>query len=432
MDYRKEPHGVYFLIDNKSFYASVEATLRGLNPLKELLVVMSEADNAGSGLILATSPMAKKIFHLKANVSRQRDLPQDPRLIVVPPRMNLYIKRNLQINNIFREFAAEKDVWPYSIDESIIDMTHSWRLFGDSPKQVARLIQIKVRKELGLYTTVGIGDNPLQAKIALDIYAKHNPKLIAEIHYQTVPEKIWTINELTDVWSIAKRNKKRLNRLGIHDMYELAHTNPFYLKQELGLIGEQLFAISWGIDRTNLSDELKPKNHSIGNSQVLPRDYFNQVEIETVIKEMGQQVASRLRHHHKQAGCISLTVTYSYSGDDSERGGFSVARNIDVTDKDWEINQTLIYMFENYWQGQPVRNLAVYSSKLVTKVAQQLDFFTPIKTQCANEDKLAVIDQIRARYGFKSIVYANSLLKGGTAINRSSLVGGHNGGNAYE
>ncbi|HJF87420.1 MAG TPA: Y-family DNA polymerase [Companilactobacillus farciminis] len=432
MDYRKEPHGVYFLIDNKSFYASVEATLRGLNPLKELLVVMSEADNAGSGLILATSPMAKKIFHLKANVSRQRDLPQDPRLIVVPPRMNLYIKRNLQINNIFREFAAEKDVWPYSIDESIIDMTHSWRLFGDSPKQVARLIQIKVRKELGLYTTVGIGDNPLQAKIALDIYAKHNPKLIAEIHYQTVPEKIWTINELTDVWSIAKRTKKRLNRLGIHDMYELAHTNPFYLKQELGLIGEQLFAISWGIDRTNLSDELKPKNHSIGNSQVLPRDYFNQVEIETVIKEMGQQVASRLRHHHKQAGCISLTVTYSYSGDDSERGGFSVARNIDVTDKDWEINQTLIYMFENYWQGQPVRNLAVYSSKLVTKVAQQLDFFTPIKTQCANEDKLAVIDQIRARYGFKSIVYANSLLKGGTAINRSSLVGGHNGGNAYE
>ena len=432
MDYRKEPHGVYFLIDNKSFYASVEATLRGLNPLKELLVVMSEADSAGSGLILATSPMAKKIFHLKANVSRQRDLPQDPRLIVVPPRMNLYIKRNLQINNIFREFAAERDVWPYSIDESIIDMTHSWKLFGDSPKQVARLIQIKVRKELGLYTTVGIGDNPLQAKIALDIYAKHNPELIAEIHYQTVPEKIWTINELTDVWSIAKRTKKRLNRLGIHNMYELAHVNPFYLKQELGLIGEQLFAISWGIDRTNLSDELKPKNHSIGNSQVLPRDYFNQAEIETVIKEMGQQVASRLRHHHKQAGCISLTVTYSYSEDDSERGGFSVARNIDVTDKDWEINRTLIYMFENYWQGQPVRNLAVYSSKLVTKVAQQLDFFTPIQTQCAKEDKLAVIDQIRARYGFKSIVYANSLLKGGTAINRSSLVGGHNGGNAYE
>ncbi|RXA84459.1 type VI secretion protein ImpB, partial [Enterococcus faecalis] len=31
MDYRKEPRGVFFLIDNKSFYASVEAVQRGLN-----------------------------------------------------------------------------------------------------------------------------------------------------------------------------------------------------------------------------------------------------------------------------------------------------------------------------------------------------------------------------------------------------------------
>ncbi len=38
MNYQKEPHGVFFLIDNKSFYASVEAVARGLNPLKVTLV----------------------------------------------------------------------------------------------------------------------------------------------------------------------------------------------------------------------------------------------------------------------------------------------------------------------------------------------------------------------------------------------------------
>ncbi|MFH5810798.1 excinuclease ABC subunit A [Companilactobacillus sp. FL22-1] len=433
MDYSKEPHGVFFLIDNKSFYASVEATMCGLNPLKELLVVMSEADNTNGGLILATSPRAKKVFHLKANVSRQRDLPQDPNLIVVPPRMNLYIKRNLQINNIFREFAAESDVWPYSIDESILDMTKSWHLFGNTPRAVARLIQKTVRKRLGLYTNVGIGDNPVQAKIALDIYAKHDPELMGEIHYETVPEKIWTIPNMTDVWSIAKRTEKRLNRLGIHNINELAHTNPFYLKQELGLIGEQIFAIAWGIDRPNLSDKIMPKNHSIGNWQVLPRDYYQKSEIETVIKEMGQQVASRLRHHHKQAGCLYLSVSYAFAAkEEGERGGFSVAGNLNHTDNDNEISELLIHLFESYWQGQPVRNLAVYSSKLVDKQAQQLNFFTPVEQQCQDEDKLSVIDQIRARYGFESIVYANSLLKGGTAIHRATLVGGHNGGNAYE
>ncbi|VDG34056.1 DNA polymerase IV (plasmid) [Lactobacillus parabuchneri] [Lactiplantibacillus mudanjiangensis] len=116
-----EPHGVFFLIDNKSFYASCEALARGLNPLKVPLVVLSEAKNTNGGLILATSPEAKQLFHIKANVSRKRDLPNDPRLWVVPPRMNLYIERNLQINQIFYQFTTEKEVWPYSIDESILD-----------------------------------------------------------------------------------------------------------------------------------------------------------------------------------------------------------------------------------------------------------------------------------------------------------------------
>ncbi|EGF35829.1 ImpB/MucB/SamB family protein, partial [Lacticaseibacillus rhamnosus MTCC 5462] len=48
----------------------------------------------------------QKMYGLKSNVSRQRDLPNEPHLIVVPPRMNLYIKKNLAINDIFRQFVA--------------------------------------------------------------------------------------------------------------------------------------------------------------------------------------------------------------------------------------------------------------------------------------------------------------------------------------
>ncbi len=40
MFFDDEPHGVFFLIDNKSFYASCEAVSRGLNPLKVPLVVL--------------------------------------------------------------------------------------------------------------------------------------------------------------------------------------------------------------------------------------------------------------------------------------------------------------------------------------------------------------------------------------------------------
>lgn len=123
---------------------------------------------------------------------------------------------------------------------------------------------------------------------------------------------------------------KRLNRLQIHNMYELAHTNPYLLKQQLGVIGSQLFATAWGIDRAQVTAPTKVKEASLGNSQVLPRDYFNQAEIETVIKEIGEQVAARLRHHHKLAGCLSLSIGLSYAAAEADgRGGFNQALKIE-------------------------------------------------------------------------------------------------------
>ena len=433
MFFDQEPHGVFFLIDNKSFYASCEAVARGLNPLKVPLVVLSEAENTNGGLILATSPEAKQLFHLKANVSRKRDLPNDPRLWVVPPRMNLYIQRNLQINQIFHQFASEKEVWPYSIDESILDMTHSWQLFGNSIREVARLIQKTIRHQLGLYTTVGIGDNPIQAKLALDNYAKHNHELIGEIHYETVPDKIWSINDLTDVWGIGPRMAKRLNRLQIHNMYELAHTNPYLLKQQLGIIGSQLFATAWGVDRSQLKEPLKPKEASLGNSQVLPRDYLTQNEIETVIKEIGEQVAARLRQHHKLAGCLSLSIGFSYAAAETDgRGGFHQALKIEPTNDNQALTQQLLWLFRKNWDGQAIRNIGVYSSKLSPDTGQQLNLFESPLNQIQHSKLNQVIDEIHRRFGFTKLVYATSLLPGGTAIERAALVGGHNGGNSYE
>lgn len=48
-------------VDMRSFYTSVECVERGLHPLRTSLCVMSRADNS-NGLILASSPMFKKVF----------------------------------------------------------------------------------------------------------------------------------------------------------------------------------------------------------------------------------------------------------------------------------------------------------------------------------------------------------------------------------
>ncbi|GAA2852939.1 excinuclease ABC subunit A [Pediococcus damnosus] len=432
MNYDREPHGLFFMIDNKSFYASVESVTRDEDPLKSVLVVMSEEDNTNGGLILAASPRAKEIFGI-TNVSRCRDLPQDDRITAVPPRMNLYIKKNLAINKIFLQFVADEDCYPYSIDESILDMSKSWRLFGRTPLEVAKRIQTAVHDKLGLWTTVGIGENPVQAKLALDLIAKHDDDRMGALTYETFPEKIWPITDLQSVWSIGRRTAVHLERVGIHSMDDLAHSNPYQLKAEFGIIGTQLLALAWGIDRSQLSNLIKPSDKSWGNSQVLARDYVVQREIETVIKEIGNQVASRMRHHHQQAGCVSLMIGFSYvSAETSGKSGFAHSMRIEVTESSDQINQYLIYLFRKTWDGEGIRNIAVSLSHLSSNEGLQLNLFMNPHTQIKHDLMTRVLDKVHDQFGTTALVPASSLLHGATMLGRASLVGGHNGGNSFD
>lgn len=437
-DFKYEPHRIIFMIDNKSFFASCEALRLGLNPMKACLVVISRQPDApwGSGLIMAASPLAKKKYNLH-NVMRARNLPskkEAPDLMLVDPHMNLYIKRSMQVLDIFRKYAADEDIHMYSIDEGMIDMTTSWKLFGNDPYNVAHKIQKDIHDTLGLYTTCGIGENPLLAKLAMDNEDKHNKSMVAFWHYIDVPDTIWRIPKLEDVWGINTRTANHLRRIGINNVYQLAHTDPAILKKEFGIIGEQLFAESWGVDRSIISHKYHPKTKSYGNSQVLQRDYSQQREIEIVIREIGEQVGARIRAHNLCAGKVSLYIGFSLSelDYDNDRDGFNVQRKITPTNVNHELVQTLLAIFRKNWRGEAVRRIGVSYSELVPDHSMQLNILEDPELQIKRYKLDHVVDKLRKKYGFSAVVKASSLSKGATAIQRSKLVGGHNGGNAYE
>ncbi|MDC2805232.1 Y-family DNA polymerase [Leuconostoc suionicum] len=431
-NYTQEERRVIFMIDSKSFYASVECVERGYNPLKALLVVMSEQENTNGGLVLAASPMAKKKLGI-SNVTRQRDIPVCNELVIAIPRMNLYIQENLRINNIYRQYTDDAHLLPYSVDESILDMTHSWRLFGKTPEEVAFKIQKQVRAETGIYLTIGIGDSPVLAKLALDIEAKHAKNLTGIWHYEDVSRKLWPITKLTDVWSIGARTARKLNLMDIHSMYDLSHQDPYLFRSKLGLMGEQLLALSWGIDRSDLTETIRPKNKSYSNSQVLPRDYSQRAEIEIVIREMADQVATRIRAHQKQACLVSLLIGYSFSeSEKQESHGFRKQCRISPTNDTNTLMAVMINLFRKYWRGEIIRHIGIDYGGLVDDTGVQLNLFEQPEHILKTNKIDQVVDEIRQRFGTTALMRAMSKEVGGTAINRASLVGGHNGGNSYD
>lgn len=465
IDYSREPHSDIAFIDMKSFYASVECVERGLHPLTTSLCVMSSADNS-AGLILASSPTFKKVFG-KKNVGRAYDLPfdvktrrfnyyrarqqglrMDPdyvhfieywaqRSLIVPPRMGLYIERNLQIQKVLQDFAPPSDVYPYSIDEGFIDLSKSLHYFTRTKDMrdrrhqldaVAEQIQHAIWKETGIYSTVGLSNaNPLLAKLALDNEAKKTPTMRANWSYEDVETKVWRIPELTDFWGIGSRMALRLNKLGIESIRDLAHANPDKLKQSLGVIGLQLFFHAHGVDESKLGQVYTPKSKALGNSQVLPRDYYKQSEIELVLAEMAEQVAIRLRRAHKKTCNVAISVGYARQ---VERRGIHCQRKIDPTQNTRILTHVVIDLFRQHYQGGAVRNIAVRYGQLVEEDLHVYSLFED-HDRLLKEEKVATsVDQIRQRFGHVSVLKASALMEGSRTIARSRLIGGHSAGGA--
>lgn len=161
IDYSNVPSRDILCVDVKSFFASVECVRRRLDPITTFLVVMSHADRQG-GLVLAASPAMKKTFGIKTG-SRRYELPDDPRIIIAPPQMNLYLKVNEMILSIAKRYVSAQDLFVFSIDEFFMDVTQYHRLFGDT-MTIARSLQADILRELKLFVTIGIGDNPFLGK----------------------------------------------------------------------------------------------------------------------------------------------------------------------------------------------------------------------------------------------------------------------------
>lgn len=462
IDYSKEPHSDIAFFDIKSFYASVECIDRGLNPLTTSLCVMSRADNS-EGLILASSPMFKKVFG-KSNVGRSYDLPFDitnrqfnylnarrkgikisydyicyiehwaKRTLIVPPRMDLYIKKNINIQNILQNYASHKDILPYSIDEGFIDLTSSLNYFipGNTLTQREKLdnisakIQHDIWRETGLYSTVGMSNaNPLLAKLALDNEAKKTRTMRANWSYEDIETKVWSIPKMTDFWGIGSRTEKRLIKLGITSIKELANCDPAILKKEFGVIGLQHWFHANGVDESNVHIPYKPKSKGLGNSQVLPKDYIQQRDIEIVLSEMAEQVSIRLRKAHKKASTVSIFVGYSRI---ENKKPISTQRKIEPTNKTKILTETVLSLFRSKYSRGAVRQIGVRYDDFVDESFSLLSLFDDYES-IEKEDKLQQsIDSIRNEFGFLAIQKATSLLESSRSIARSKLIGGHSAG----
>lgn len=495
---------VYLAIDLKSFYASVECVARGLDPLTTNLVVADQSRSEKT-ICLAVTPALKscgipgrpRLFEVVQKVKevnarrRQKaarhlftgsscqapELSANPNLaldyLVAPPRMAHYIALSTQIYSIYLKYIAPEDIHVYSIDEVFIDATRYLPLYHLTAEELAMKIILDVLQTTGITATAGIAENLFLCKVAMDITAKHIPPdrngvRIARLDAKRYRETMWTHRPLTDFWRVGKGYAKKLEKLGMFTMGDIARCslqNEELLYQLFGVNAELLIDHAWGWEPCTIADikAYRPQFTSMGAGQVLPDPYpFPKARL--VVHEMTDLLVLDLVDKGLQTNQITLTIGYDrenltsgnsagYHGEISHdpygraipKAAHGTANLNGYTSSSREIIAAVLVLFDRIVDPRlTVRriNLSanhVLQDALVPPTAppmEQLDLFTDYAAK-AKQDAETIAEKqrerkiqeamlgIKKKYGKNAVLKGMNLEDGATAQSRNGSIGGH-------
>lgn len=413
----------YFCIDLKTFYASVECVVRGLNPFSTNLVVADPSRGKGA-ICLAVSPCLKE--QGVKNRCRVFDIPKDIEYITALPRMNLYIKFSADIYGIYLKFVAKEDIHVYSIDEAFLDVTHYLKMYGLSKVDLAKKIIKAVYDETGITAKCGIGTNLYLAKVALDIEAKKSEEGIGILNEETFKEKLWRHRPLTDFWQIGRGISKRLEANGMYYLEDVAKQDEKLLYKLFGVNAEYIIDHAWGKEPCTIKQikSYKSKSNSISSGQVLFEDYaFDKARL--VVKEMAELIALELTSKHLVCNNVSLSIGYSKDTNKSTGGSVNLTN---TTNSFRLLLPHFLGIFDNTTnKNLKIRKINISCNNVVDEMYEYYDLFTDSDEARKDVKLQKTIVDIKNKFGKNSIIRGMNLLEGATTKKRNKLVGGHNG-----
>lgn len=394
---------VIFHIDVNSAFLSWEAAyrMRELGETEDLRLipcVVGGSEESRHGIVLAKSESAKKYGVVTGEplVDARRKCPG---LRTVPSNFPVYVKYSNAMMKILEDYSP--DIEQYSIDESFLDMSGTEKLFGP-PIEIAHKIKDRIYGELGFTVNVGISSNKLLAKMASDF---KKPNLVHTLFPDEVPAKMWPL-PVSDLFFVGRQTAKRLHALGIFTIGDLAKTDKKVIHDNLKGHGDVIWEFANGIGDSMddvANKNRKPANKGYSNETTLAFDVTNSSLAKEILLSLTETVATRVRADKSYISVVSVYFVDNEFRHTSKQITLNSATN--VTN---EIYYHVCQLFDQLWNGNPIRLLGVQTSKATQENHRQYSLF-----EKQNVEKLtkldSAIDAIRNKYGDSSVQRASFL-----------------------
>lgn len=384
-------------IDMNNCYASIEIKL---NPeLKGKPIAVSGSTDERHGIILAKSQEAKKLG-VKTGEAIWEAKIKCPNLITVPPNYPEYLKHSLAAREIYYSYTNQ--VEPFGLDEAWLDITGSKGLFG-SAEDIADEIRNRIKNELGITVSIGVSFNKTFAKLGSDM---KKPDAITVIRKEDFKRKIWILN-VEEMIGVGRATKKKLNKLNIFTLGDLAKSDKSTIKRVLGVNGLKLWIAANGLENEVVHDrDYKSPIKSVGNSSTCVQDLKNIDEVHRVFQVLALKVSKRLIEYGYEANGISIYIRDEdlESVEFQEVFTYTTFSSIIFTEK-------AMGLFCKYKFIKKIRALGLRAINLVEAGKSQIDIYA-IEENLEKKTNLDMtLYEIREKYGNESVNFASLKLE---------------------
>lgn len=380
------------LIDCNNFFVSCERVFRP-DLTDRPVVVMSNGD----GCAVAMSNEAKALGITRSvPVYQVKDIIRRHNVVTLSGNHHLYGDMSSRVMATIASIVPGMDI--YSIDEAFLDMS-LWK--GAELEQTGHSIVRKVRRDVGIPTSLGIAPTKTLAKIASH-FAKKFPGYHGVCMIDS-PEKIRKALRMTkvgDVWGIGRQAAKTLAKYRIFTALDFADTNSSYVHSIIDINGERIWRELNGEPCIELEIS-EPDKKQICVSRTFTKSLVTIEDLREAISYFCDKVGRKLREQNSCTTAVSVFIhTNPYRTDEPQYYGNLTKVIQDATNDTMQLTAWAMKTLEAiYRSGYSYKRAGVIVSDLINYYEVQEHLFSEFGFREKRNRLMNVIDRINSLDG---------------------------------
>jgi nucleotidyltransferase/DNA polymerase involved in DNA repair len=283
-------------VDLDQFIAAVEVLrrpeLRGLP-----IVVGGDGDPTKRGVV-ATASYEARAFGVQSGLPLRTAARRCPDCVFLPVDRSAYEAASDEVMTVLRGLGVVTEVMGW--DEAFLAVDTA------DPEAFARVIQERIRAATQLDSTVGIGENKLQAKLATGF---GKPAGVYRLTHQTWFDVLGS-EPASALWGIGAKTAAKLAELGIRTVSELAAAEVAVVAGRFGpTIGPWLVQTARGLGPSTVTAEpYVPRSR--GREVTFQSDIEDWEQVRAEVAALARRVAEDVAAEGRPAVRVVVKVRY--------------------------------------------------------------------------------------------------------------------------